>query len=520
MRLTAATARNYRQRAQGSSIPAPVGGWDRSSPLAAMDPKRAIVLDNWFPQASYIELRKGHAEHSDTGETVAVKTIMAYHSATTGSDKLFAISNDTIYDVTTSTAAATSVTTLTEPYAQHVNFTTAAGNFLFVVNGADNPVHYNGSAWANPAITGVTESDFVNVWVHKKRLFFAENDSTKIWYLPVDSVAGAASSFEFGSLMDLGGYIMAGGSWSFDGGSGPDDHFVVVTSQGQVIVFAGDDPSDVNAWSHVGTYNLPRPIGRRCIIKMAGDLVVLTEAGVLPLSKALIRDTNVDDIALSARIQDAFNDAFRNYGTNKGWQIVSYPRGHMVIVNVPITEGSLQHQYVVNSLTGAWCRFTGQNSYCWTVYRNRLFFGGNAGIVYEADIAAEDDGTPITADLKTAFNYFGNPGLMKRFQMLQPVIYADGAVAQGVTLNVDFEDSVPEAILAGESVSTALWDVAVWDVDTWPVEQEVERPWQSVPGIGYCAAVRVRVIGYATSSVPLTMQLNGFNITFEKGGFI
>lgn len=507
-------------RAKTTSVPAPVGGWDRRNPLAAMPPTNAVIMDNWFPQLNYIELRRGFSLFATTAVTNPVKTVMAYHSSTTGSDKLFAAANTTIYDVTSGTSSATSVTTLTNSQLQFVNFTTAGGHFLLWVNGADNPQHWNGSAWASPAITGVTKADLVNVWTHKRRLFFSENNSTKLWYLPVDSIAGAASSFELGSLMDKGGYVMAGGSWSFDGGAGPDDHFVAVTSQGQVIVFAGDDPSNADAWSLVGVYNIPRPIGRRCVIKMAGDLVVLTEAGVLPLSKALIRDTNIDDVALSANIQDAFNDAFRNYGTNGGWQIINYPRGHMVIVNIPLTEASLQHQYVVNTLSGAWCRFTGQNAWCWEVYRNRIFFGGNDGKVYEADIAATDNGTAIEANVKTAFNYFQTPGRLKRFQMIQPMIYADGRVAQGVTVNTDFDDFVPDAILGGDSVSTALWDSGTWDSSVWPVEQATSKQWQSVSGIGQCAAVRMRVIGYATTSVPLTMQLNGFNITYETGGIL
>ena len=511
---------NLKTRVSGSSIPAPVEGWDASSPLAAMSPLRAIIMDNWFPQQNYIELRKGHSLHCDTTETVPVKTLMAYHAVVPSNDKLFSISNDTVYDVSTGTPAASSITTLTQASCQHVNFTTSGGPFLFFVNGADDPQHYNGTVWASPAITGVTKSNLVNVGVHKKRIFLCEVDSSKLWYLPVDSIAGAAASFELGSLMDKGGYLVATGSWSFDGGVGPDDHFVAVTSQGQVIVYSGDDPSDANAWNLVGVYNLPRPIGRRCLMKVAGDLVLLTEGGVLPLSKALIRDQATDNIALSARIQTAFSTAAKNYGTNSGWQILQYARGNMVIVNVPVIDGILQHQYVVNVLSGAWCRFTGQNAACWEIYKNRLFFGGNAGKVFEADISADDNGTEITADLKTAFNYMKKPGVLKRWQMIQPMILSDGRVAQGLTMVADFNDEIPSAILSGDVSDGARWDEAEWDVDVWPSEQAVSAQWQSVSAVGQCASIRMRVIGYTSSSVPIIMQLNGFNVTYEMGGFI
>ena len=48
----------------GATIPAPIKGWDASSPLANMDPAAAIVLDNWFPEPAYVRLRAGHSEHA------------------------------------------------------------------------------------------------------------------------------------------------------------------------------------------------------------------------------------------------------------------------------------------------------------------------------------------------------------------------------------------------------------------------------------------------------------------------
>src|SRR5882762_8651784 len=57
-------------------IPAPTDGWDAISPLAEMDPKRAVILDNWVPRPGYVELRGGYAPYSSTLGTSEVETLM------------------------------------------------------------------------------------------------------------------------------------------------------------------------------------------------------------------------------------------------------------------------------------------------------------------------------------------------------------------------------------------------------------------------------------------------------------
>ena len=41
-------------------IPAPIGGWDAISPLAAMEPKYAASIVNWVPRTGWLELRGGY----------------------------------------------------------------------------------------------------------------------------------------------------------------------------------------------------------------------------------------------------------------------------------------------------------------------------------------------------------------------------------------------------------------------------------------------------------------------------
>ncbi len=507
---------------QGASIPAPVEGWDDSSPLADMSPKRAIVMDNWWPEPAYCALRKGFKQHSNTGVTDAVQSLMAYHGSAVGTDKLFAVADDTIYNVSASSGTATSVTSLTSAKCQHVNFTVSGGSYLIVVNGADAPLGFNGTAWAALTLTSAIDEDtFIHVNVFKNRLFFIPENSTKFCYLPVDSVGGTVTSFELGGLMNLGGYVVAMGTITIDGGSGPDDQAVFITSKGQVILFQGSDPDDTNAWAHVGTYSLPPPIGRRCLVKIAGDLGILTTSGLLPLSKAMVVDrAAVDNVALTGRINNTMTASARSYGQNDGWQAIVYPRGNMCLVNIPVTSGGTAYQYVMNTLHGAWCRFTGQNALCWEVFQDRLFFGGSDGKVYEADATSSDNGVAITADMKTAFNYYGTKGRLKNWKMVQTLIRSDGRVTPAIKMNEDFKDEIPVFIPNTAASSSLKWNQFQWNLATWPSTRLVSNDWQSVDKTGRCASIRIRVIAESSSSTPITMEVNGFNVIYEVGGFL
>ena len=91
--------RQFVQRAAANvvSLPAPVGGWNARDSLANMAPTDAVTLENYFPSVSNVNLRGGYERYA-TGLPDDVETLMTYSGATT--DKLFAISDGEVYDVT------------------------------------------------------------------------------------------------------------------------------------------------------------------------------------------------------------------------------------------------------------------------------------------------------------------------------------------------------------------------------------------------------------------------------------
>lgn len=504
----------------GASVPAPIEGWDAVSPIAAMSPKRAFRLDNWFPQPSWVELRKGFVEHADTGSGLPVETLADYQGVS--SRELFAASGSTIYNVTTAGASSVAVAGLSNARFQFINFATTGGNFLYMVNGADDPQYYDGSSWAVAAITGITPTDIVGVNAHKNRLWFVLNNSSSVAYLPVDQIQGAAVPFELGGLLTKGGFIMAVSTWTVDAGNGPDDYFIAISSRGQVVIYSGTNPASATTWSLVGVFDMGAPLGRRCLTRVGSDVAVICVDGVVPLSKVMIFErAATPKIALTQNIQRVMNESARLYGDNFGWQLMSYPRGTRAILNVPIGENSEQQQYVMNTLNGAWCRFTGMNANCWALLNDIPYFGGNSGVVYQADEGGADLDQVMTADMMTAYNYFGQRGNQKRWMMCRPLLTTDGIVNPGLAFNVDFATDAAISVPQTEASAAAMWDVALWDEGLWAgiITQGL---WTSITGIGYCASIRlvVDVAGPVTGLGQLTLQVNGFDLVMEQGAFV
>ena len=526
----------------GAIIPAPVEGWDAESPLASMDPKRAVSLINWFCQPGFIEVRNGSQLHaSEMGLTTPVESLLIWEGPSARS--LWAAAGSVIYNVTAALAGTSTVTSLTNARWQHVNFTTPGGHFLFIVNGADAPRHYNGSSWATPTITGFTADNAIGINIHKKRLWFTLINSTKAAYLPVNQIAGVATTFELGSLFSKGGVLQAMATWSIDAGVGIDDLAIFISSRGQIAVYRGTDPNSASTWALVGVYDLGTPIGRRCFTKVGNDLAVITVDGVIPISVALGFDrAAVEKVSITKRIAQAMNKAARLYKNNYGWELEIYAAGTMAILNVPVSENDTAEQYVMNTLTGAWSKFQGWNANVFAVFNDKLYFGNNTGEVVLADTGSADIGTAITATGETAYAAFGNQANLKRFTMIQPLLRTIGNPRMSLGISTDFNETFLLSTPTGSTVAAAQWDAAKWDEDEWPQDSSSSTDWTSTPALGRFASVKFRTTtgdsvgdaswgfgvwsknkwgsGGSGGNVDQTMEINGFNVLAEVGEFV
>jgi len=486
-----------------------------------MAPEDAVRLDNMVPDTTQVRLRRGSALYAQIPSvTVGVSSLMTWSSAT--AEKLLAACNGHIYDVSTATPASIATGFISDIW-QYVNFSTPGGQFLVAVNGTNKQWTYNGTTWAqatNTLLAGTPDNNkFAMIAAHQQRLFFAAPDSLYLYYLPVNVLQGELHAIDLGSFLPLGGAIADIGSWTRDNGvGGMDDLMVIITTHGEVLMYQGIDPDDPTptGWSMIGRFVIGRPVGgHRAMTRFGPDMMVICEDGFQPLAKYLaLGQSQALATSISRKIGNAVTQAVKANKAGFGWEAILYPTNNVLIVNVPVAGGGFQ-QYVVNTITGAWCRFIGLEAWCWALYHGVLYFGGANGIVVQADTGATDQGKPIAYDIVTSFQVLGNAPQQKRATMCRPFLIANGICNPVMDVNVDYNISPVSSPLTTQT-SQAEWDQFNWDEANWASGDFVQNNWFSVDGIG--TAFAVHMSGQAQS---LSLKVLAFDVTFEAGmGFI
>jgi hypothetical protein len=427
--------------------------------------------------------------------------------------KLFAAATTQIWDASSAGAASSSLSSLTNGRWQHTMLSNAGNHYLLCVNGADGLRYYNGTGWSTASLSGgITAASVIGIQTHQNRVWLIEENSLDIWYLGTGAVTGAAAQVLLSTQFRLGGKLMAMGSWTRDGGAGMDDLAAFVTSRGEVLIYQGTDPTSPTTWTKVGLFKIPPPIGRRCLIKLGGDIGVLTSDGLIMMSEVLAKsDAAQAFAAVTDKISGAFRTAFQSYGTLFGWQAIEYPSRGLLIINIPTAERSTAEQFVMNSKTGAWCRFTGLNAGVWGVKGTDIYFGRSDGKTSLFGDALDDDGTAVTVLCVQAFNAFNDPR-RKSFKRFRPQLHRPEGYAPLVDMLFEYDPDIPTYSPPTAANSGSPWDVSPWDTSAWDGESVSTFGWQTVNGAGVAAAPVV------SASTETPMQYNGGLVAYEVGG--
>jgi hypothetical protein len=504
------------QSAQTVTVAAPIGGWNARDALGAMDPLDAVTLTNFWPGTNSVILRNGYTKHA-TGLPAEVQTLMAYSSGT--SNKLFAISDGKIYDATSAGAVgAAAVSGLTNSKFQYTNITTPAASYLMAVNGADKLRTFDGTNWHTDGdgspydITNIDTATVSNITLFKNRIWLTTNDTLKAWYLPVNSIGGAAVALDMTSIFQLGGYIMAGMTWTLDAGYGVDDYLVFITSNGEALVWRLTDPTTPTGISQIGLYKIGAPIGRRCYTKFGGDLLVITQDGVVPMSGSLQSSRLDPRVSITNKIQYAMSAAISTYGANFGWCLLYYPKENQLLMNVPITVGT-QQQYVMNNITKSWCNFTGWYANCWELHLDDPYYGGN-GYVGKAWSGNTDDTSNIEGFGLQSFQSYGT-ALQKQCKMIRYHLQSNGSPSVFGNVNVDYNLADESAQLNFSTSVYGLWDTGLWDSAIWGAGLVPLADWQGATNIGYTFAPLIK-----TATQGIQLQWVATDLVFEGGGVL
>lgn len=487
-------------QAQHYTFPAPVRGWIQNENLLAVQPGGASRLDNWICTTAGARVRGGALRHATAGDDVL--SLMTYR---TNTEQLFAATSSAIYDVSApadpAVAPTADVTGLTSGDYAYTQYGTAGGDYLLAVNGADDLQMYDGATWtaidsaSSPAITGVATSDLSHVWAYGQRIWFVEKDSLNIWYLPADSIAGAATQFSLAGIFSEGGKVLFGARWSLDAGDGLDDVCVFMSDQGEVAVYEGTDPGSASTWRKVGVYRLPRPLGKRALVQAGGDLLIATETGLIPLSSALKTDLGaMETIAVSRSINPYWLQQASSLSA-KGWEIQKDEKAGVMVVSQPDPTGGSAYCLFVNLTTGAWSRATGWDTQCLAVFQGRTYFGSLGGGIFLADETGSDDGGAYVATYIGQFDFLGQYGVQKTTKQMRPLFKFSTAIAPLVTSLADYNTALPPTPSIAAEGDAEVWDSGLWDQATWDasVQKQITARWYSAAATGATIAPAIQL---------------------------
>ena len=506
--------------AQAYSFRAPIRGLTLSENIAEPQPGGARILDNWICTTNRIVARAGTSEH--VALPTAVKSLFTYRAGTF--DTFFGATDDTIYDITTTTEAA-SVTGQTSGVYSAQQFGTAGGDYLYAVNGSDSAQLFDGASWAvvdgvSPiAITGVDTSTLSHVWSYANRLFFVEKGTKTAWYLPIDSLGGAAQEFSLAGIFKRGGALSFGATWSMDAGDGLDDKCVFVSTEGEIAVYSGTNPGAATDWALSGVYYISKPLGPKATMQAGGDLLIATETGIVPISAAIQKDIGaLETVAITRNITPYWQDQLEIIGNNE-YEIVKWPSLSLMVVSQPGDQKKTC--LVANLKTGAWSRFTGLDTSCLGFYDNSGFFGAQNGKVYRMQSGGSDDGEIYTAVYVGMHEHMGYQDLQKMVGQAKTTFESRSEVMPSLTMlrDYDLEISGPPSV-PPEAPGISLWDVSQWDVGTWNggTETRISACWESIGRSGHVASPEVQVS--FSSSVAPSLSLISIDVTFDLGALV
>ena len=430
-----------------------------------------------------------------TGTTANVTTATA-HGLVTGNE------------ITVSGAAPTDYN------GTYVITKTGANTFTYVMATTPATNAITVGSYTVLGVTGADSSTFINVNLFKNRLYFTQKNTLNCWYLDVDSIAGVAAPLYFGGIARTGGYLQAMGTWTIDAGEGADDYAVFVTSMGEVIVYNGTDPTTAATWALKGVWQLGQTFSRRCFTKWAGDLLLLTQDGLVPLASALQSSRLDPRVNITDKIYYPVSLAATNYYANFGWQVIYFASENMLILNIPVSNGI--EQYVMHTITKAWARFTGIQAYCFVNSGdNDLHFGGD-GYVGTFYSGFSDNGNNITGAVQQAYSYFDTPGQLKRFTLVRPILQTDNGLPTVLcNISTDFQpvDNLGQVSFNPSILNTGKWDSATWDNKNWGGGLVTTKIWQGVTGLGFTGSINMTVasqgIEFHWASTDYVMEAGG-----------
>lgn len=509
-------------RSQIISIPAPLSGLNTRDPIDGMDPTFALQMENLFPESNLVRVRGGYETFcTNGGGSNLPLTLFNLVSGTT--EYFGAVCNGNIYELQSGTPTSrTGTLTITNDRWVHTVFADSASPntpYVLAVNGTDAPWKFSGgtnaTAWTP---TGPTLANLAWVFSFKNRVFAGEKNTRDFWYGALGAGQGTMTRFPLSGIRGAQGNILFMSAMTRDTGSGPDDYAVFVTTEGQVIVYAGTDPSDASAWSLVGVYQIPRPIqSRKAHAQIFGDVVIATERDYVFLSQALQQGGAF--VLQPSAMAGAIQQAATLYGTNAEWQMIAWPEANQILCNIPTTSANdgAYIQHVFNAQTRAACTYTGWNVATMGRYDGKLY-GTLTDKVVRLDSGRADDAddtpTAIEVRYRSAWWDLKSPQI-KHVHAIRPFFRTYQPVRPRLQLATDFRNLDHAPVAQTGIIADTKWGDTAGVTTLWGDTAGTSTYWSGGLTGNFAQDRAWRLLSNRGTDFQLIMSVDLLNHAFE-----
>lgn len=516
-------------------VPAPTGGVNRTDSLVNMAANDAIFMYNMVGSEFGTRVRSGYTEFANNVSTEA-RTIIPFTASVAANDRLFAAANNGIYDVSSGGVIGAAVIAFglindDSGFGIWTNYTNSAGNFSLLTDESNGYHVYTETTglWTKIAmgagptqIAGVDPSNFAGLVIFKSRIWFVEKNSARAWYLPADAIYGTATAFNFGNKFKHGGTLAALFNWTIDGGEGVNDYLVAISTGGDVVVYLGDDPASATTFTQKGVWYIgPPPTGRRIAGSFGGELYLLSQYGLIPMSKLISGSlVQLQDVNFAAKVSPLITTEMLQSREMHGWEVKLVPTENLLLISSPKRSGVPYQQFAYSLNTPGWA-----------VYRDLPYLNGELwhGVFYFADETGRIlihqgnlDNVNIAGTTFSLINWsllmpffgYGADGYYHRIQFIRAIFLAAQAPSYSTEARYDYDLDEALAPPAASVVSGALWDAAIWDLSLWTGDFTPVEAVRGGDGMG-----RVMSIGLNGSSGSRTILVK-FDLLADQGGML
>lgn len=526
------------------SAPAPTLGVDSRQALANSDTQTAIAIENMFSRSFGLEMRAGYTQYANLSPANPV-TMMTYVDVTgAGLSRMFVAADDgKVYDITSFTPDNVTPAEVLDVPGQirsgecyWLNFVTAAGNFLCVVFPGAGYYTYNDTAgWvehiagtAAGQIDGADPTKFGFIYVWKNRIFFVEEGTGTAFYLPVKTLTGKVDPIEFGPMFPHGGEMAYGGTWTVDSGSGLNDMMVVISSEGDLLLYEGTDPNDAATFNLNGRWYVGHvPDGRRFATPYGADMALISERGILLMTDILRGTDTMPQNEAASRINQLLQPDVRASIHTRYWEIKMLTDVNILSINAPQLKLNTGYIWALDMTAFGASKMTNFPFTNIEMFEGQSYAADNNGRVWKLWQGSKDGfieetapgvggnpGKDIEAYVQTAFVPLGEAFRWKRFILVRAGFRALAPPSARMALNPEWTFAQPLAAPTYVETGSSLWDEDDWSFGVWSGSTQTYKVWVGAQGMGHFASLAMRVRGR-----PKTVFID-WDCVVEPGGIL